>query len=62
MALLSALCCFGHLFEGLTNRSLRALVTGLIPGYTVRQMSYDLRAACGARASSSASRARSATS
>jgi hypothetical protein len=43
MALLSALCSFGHLFEGLTNRSLRALVSGLIPSYTARQMTYDLR-------------------
>jgi hypothetical protein len=43
MALLACLCCFAHLFEGLTNRSLRALVAGLIPGYTARQMTYDLR-------------------
>jgi hypothetical protein len=43
MALLSCLCSFTHLIEGLTNRSLRALVAGLIPGYTARQMSYDLR-------------------
>ena len=43
MALLSCLCSFTHLFEGLTNRSLRALVSGLIPGYTARQMTYDLR-------------------
>jgi hypothetical protein len=43
MALLSALCSFAHLFEGLTNRSLRALVAELIPGYTARQMTYDLR-------------------
>jgi hypothetical protein len=43
MALFSALCSFQHLFEGLTNRSLRALVAGLIPSYTTRQMSYDLR-------------------
>jgi hypothetical protein len=43
MALLSALCSFQHLFEGLTNRSLRALVSGLIPSYTARQMTYDLR-------------------
>jgi Mn-dependent DtxR family transcriptional regulator len=27
----------------LTNRSLRALIAGLIPGYTARQMTYDLR-------------------
>ena len=31
------------LFAGLTNRSLRELVAGLIPGYTARQMTYDLR-------------------
>jgi hypothetical protein len=27
----------------LTNRSLRELIAGLIPGYTARQMTYDLR-------------------
>lgn len=43
MALLAALCSFSHLLEGLTNRSLRALVAGLIPDYTTRQMTYDLR-------------------
>jgi hypothetical protein len=43
MALLASLCAFGHLLEGLTNRSLRTLVAGLIPGYTARQMTYDLR-------------------
>jgi hypothetical protein len=43
MALLSCLCAFAHIFEGLTNRSLRALVTEFIPGYTTRQMTYDLR-------------------
>jgi hypothetical protein len=43
MALLSCLCSFAHLFAGLTNRSLRALVAGLVPGYTARQMTYDLR-------------------
>jgi hypothetical protein len=43
MALLASLCAFCHLFEGLTNRSLRALVAGLLPGYTARQMTYDLR-------------------
>ncbi len=43
MALLSALCTYHHLFEGLTNRSLRELVAALIPGYTARQMTYDLR-------------------
>jgi hypothetical protein len=43
MALLACLCCFEHLFAGLTNRSLRELIAGLIPGYTARQMTYDLR-------------------
>jgi hypothetical protein len=43
MALLACLCCFQHLFAGLTNRSLRALIAGLIPGYGPRQMTYDLR-------------------
>jgi hypothetical protein len=43
MALLACLCCFEHLFAGLTNRSLRELIAGLIPGYGSRQMTYDLR-------------------
>ena len=43
MALLASLCAFNHLLEGLTNRSLRTLVAGLIPDYTARQMTYDLR-------------------
>jgi hypothetical protein len=43
MALLSALCAYAHLLEGITNRSLRTLVAGLIPGYSARQMTYDLR-------------------
>jgi hypothetical protein len=43
MALLACLCCYQHLFTGLTNRSLRALIAGLIPGYNARQMTYDLR-------------------
>jgi hypothetical protein len=43
MALLSCLCAYTHLFAGLTNRSLRELVAGLIPGYSARQMTYDLR-------------------
>jgi hypothetical protein len=43
MALLACLCSFQHLFQGLTNRSLRELINGLIPGYTARQMTYDLR-------------------
>jgi hypothetical protein len=42
MALLSALCAFTHLLEGITNRSPRALVAGLLPGHTARQMTYDL--------------------
>ena len=43
MALLACLCCSQHLFAGLTNNSLRALIAGLIPGYNARQMTYDLR-------------------
>jgi hypothetical protein len=43
MALLSCLCSYRHLFAGLTNKSLRELVAGLIPGYSARQMTYDLR-------------------
>ena len=43
MALLSCLCSFGHVFAGLTNRSLRELMTALIPGYSAGQMTYDLR-------------------
>jgi hypothetical protein len=43
MALLSSLCSYRHLFDGLTNKSLRELVAGLIPGYSPRQMTYDLR-------------------
>jgi len=42
-ALLAALCCFQHLLDGLTNRSLHGLVAGFLPGYTPRQMTYDLR-------------------
>lgn len=42
-ALLASLCCFCHLFEGITSRSLRPRVAGFLPGYTARQMSYDLR-------------------
>jgi len=42
-ALLVALCAFSHLLEGVTNRTLRPLVAGLLPGYTARQMTYDLR-------------------
>ena len=43
MALLACLCHWGHLFAGLTNRSLRELVADLIPGYSARQATYDLR-------------------
>jgi hypothetical protein len=43
MALLACLCSFQHLFAGLTNRSLRELIAGHIPGYNARQMTYDLR-------------------
>ena len=43
MALLACLCAWQHLFAGLTNRSLRELVAGLIPGYSARQATYDLR-------------------
>jgi hypothetical protein len=42
-ALLASLCCFSHLLGGLTSRSLRPLVAGFLPGYSPRQMSYDLR-------------------
>ncbi len=34
---------YGHLFNGLTNRSLRELVAELIAGYSPRHMTYDLR-------------------
>ncbi|HUO72625.1 MAG TPA: hypothetical protein VMU39_17785, partial [Solirubrobacteraceae bacterium] len=43
MALLSCLCSYRHLFAGLTNKSLCELIAGLIPGYSARQMTYDLR-------------------
>jgi hypothetical protein len=43
MALLACLCHYEHLFAGLTNHSLRELIAGLIPGYTARQATYDLR-------------------
>jgi hypothetical protein len=42
-ALLASLCSFSHLLEGVTNRSLRALVASYLPGYSPRQMTYDLR-------------------
>jgi hypothetical protein len=43
MALLACLCSHQHLFAGLTNRTLRELIAGLIPDYGPRQMTYDLR-------------------
>jgi hypothetical protein len=45
MALLACLCDHGHLFNGLTNRSLRELIGALIDGYTANQATYDLRRA-----------------
>ncbi len=36
MALLACVCCYTHLFAGLTNRTLRELIAGLIPGYNAR--------------------------
>ena len=59
MVLLACLCSFQHLFVGLTNRSLRALIAGLIPGYTARQMTYD---GSDAKGSSSGSLTPNATS
>ena len=43
MALLACVCSYQHLFAGITNRSLREPIAGLIPGYGARQMTYDLR-------------------
>lgn len=43
MALFCGLCAYKHLFTGLTNRTLRELIAGLIPDYGPRQMTYDLR-------------------
>ncbi|MGH3755904.1 MAG: hypothetical protein ACRDRP_25135 [Pseudonocardiaceae bacterium] len=44
MALAGALCCIVHAVTGLTNKSLRGLVAGLLgKDYTTNQMSYDLR-------------------
>jgi hypothetical protein len=43
MALLCCLCSYRHLFAALTNKSLRELVAAIIPGYSARQMTYDLR-------------------
>lgn len=43
MALFACLCSYQHLFQGLTNRTLRPMVAEVIPGYTTGQMTYDLR-------------------
>ena len=44
MALAGALCCVVHAVTGLTNRSLRGLVAGLLgTDYSTHQMTYDLR-------------------
>ena len=43
MALLVGLCHFDHLFAGITNRGLTSLIAALIPGYSSRQATYDLR-------------------
>ncbi|MGH3850620.1 MAG: hypothetical protein ACRDRT_13105, partial [Pseudonocardiaceae bacterium] len=44
MALAGALCCIVHAVTGLTNKSLRGLVAGLLgKDYTTNQLSYDLR-------------------
>ena len=44
MALAGALCCLVHAVTGITNKSLRGLVAGLLgTDYSTNQMSYDLR-------------------
>jgi len=43
MTVLACLCSLQHLIEGLTNRTLRTLIAGIIPSYSARQMTYDLR-------------------
>lgn len=43
MALLACLCSYTHLFQGLTNRTLRPQIAEIIPGYGTGQMTYDLR-------------------
>jgi hypothetical protein len=43
MALLACLCSFQHLIAGLTNRTLRELIGGIIPSDSRQQMTYDLR-------------------
>jgi hypothetical protein len=58
MALLACVCSFQHLFAGLTNRSLREPIAGLIPGYTARRRPTTH----GAKGSSSGSPASSDTS
>ncbi len=42
-ALLASRCSLQHLVGGITNHSLHELVAGFLPGYTPRQMTYDLR-------------------
>ena len=42
-ALLASLCSYSHLLAGVSNKSLRSLVAARLPGYTPRQMTYDLR-------------------
>jgi hypothetical protein len=61
IALLSALCGFAHLFEGLSNRTLRAPWSTSSPA-TAPGRRPTTFAACGARASSVAFRTPSATS
>jgi hypothetical protein len=43
MVLLACLCSFKHLIAGLTNRTSRDLIGGIIPSYSRQQMTYDLR-------------------
>lgn len=44
VALFGALCSFGHIWSGLTNASLRALMQDLFePSYTPARATYDLR-------------------
>ena len=43
MAVLASLCAYTHLIDGFTNRTLRTRIAGLIPDYSARQMTYDLR-------------------
>ena len=43
MVLLACLCSFQHPIAGLTNRTLRGLIAGIIPGYSRSQMTYDRR-------------------